>query len=128
MRHAIRAAIRPTLTILLIVCALSCGPRSVKTEFSPVLVDDQGRLSLGGFEHRGQRYELWDLMDAGYRAGHDDAFVREFAINNTLLGGFVRVVSSDAANISTSFLLDSSDPQFYEDDATQQCVEILSAD
>ncbi|MCZ6651878.1 MAG: hypothetical protein O7D91_02490 [Planctomycetota bacterium] len=81
MRHAIRAAIRPALTILLVVCALSCGPKSVKTQFSPALVDAQGRPSLGYLEHRGEMYNLRDWSSSVY-----DTDDRDKAFAHSIVG------------------------------------------
>ena len=92
MRHAIRAAIRPVLTILLVVGALNCGPRSVKTEFSPTLVDAQGRPSLGYLEHRGEMYDLRDWRLAMYDADEKSRTIAHIAVGPTMAGiGFYSV-------------------------------------
>ncbi len=98
MRHAIRAAIRPALTILLVVCALSCCTKSVKTEFSPVLVGAQGRPSLGYLEHRGEMYYLRDWRLAIYDADEKSRTIAHIAVGPTMAGiGFYSVTLNSYA-------------------------------
>ena len=127
MRHAIRAAIRPTLTILLIVCALSCGPRSVKTEFSPVLVDAQGRLSLGYLEHRGEMYELRDWSLATYDADEKSRTIAHIAVGPTIAddgSGFYWVtLTSQLVEVDMETHVVT-----FEDPVEDQCIEITEID
>ncbi len=128
MRHALRTAIRPCLSILLVACALSCGSRSVKTEFSPALVNAQGQPSLGHLEHRGEMYDLraWSstVHDANER-------------NSTVALPFLRpTIADDGSGLylmtTTTTTLPSVDLQFQmfglEDLEEEQCVEITDVD
>ena len=127
MRHAIRAAIRPTLTILLIVCALSCGPKSAKTEFSPVLVDAQGRPSLGYLEHRGEMYDVRDWRLAGYDADDKSKTFAHIAVGPTIAddgSGFYWVtLISHTGQVDMESLV-----VMFEDPVEDQCVEITEID
>lgn len=125
MRHAIRAAIRPTLTILLIVCALSCGPRSVKTEFSPVLVDAQGRPSLGYLEHRGEMYDVRDWRLAGYDADDKSKTFAHIAVGPTIAGIGIYSVT---LNSYAGHVAGETHVVVFEDPVEDQCVEITIID
>ncbi len=129
MRHALRAAIRPALTILLVVCALSCGPKSVETEFSPWLVDAQGRPSLGYLEHRGEMYDLRDWSSSVYDDGEGNNGLAGMILFPTMAdsgGGFYSVTF-----ISQPVLGDMEARMFgfgLEDLEEEQCVEITDLD
>ncbi len=134
MRHALRIVIRPCLSILFAVCALSCGAKSVKTEFSPVLVDAQGRPSLGYLEHRGEMYELRDWRLAGYDPGERNETIADFfpapmiadeGILTGLLNGTFRSVSGriNLFEIEHQFLIFG-----FDDTEEDQCVELSDLD
>ncbi len=130
MRHAIRATIRPALTILLVVGALSCGPRSVKTELSPALVDAQGRPSFGYLRHRD---ELWDLRDWSWtvhEAGEGDKAVAHPILLPTIAGiGWVTVASPFVDAQVHMIGIDEQVNLFgFEDLEEDQCVEIVDID
>ena len=129
MRHAIRAAIRPVLTILLVVGALNCGPRSVKTEFSPTLVDAQGRPSLGYLEHRGEMYDLRDWRLAMYDADEKSRTIAHIAVGPTMAGiGFYSVpLSSHTVHVEMNTPVVMFEGPF-EDPEEDQCVEIADVD
>ena len=95
MRQALNIMIRPCLSVLLIGCALSCGPKSAKTEFSPLLVDEQGRPSLGYLEHRGEMYDLRDWSLGTYDPDEKSRTFAHFAVGPTIAGiGFRSVTLS----------------------------------
>ncbi len=125
MRQVILAAIRPALTILLVVGALICGPRSVKTEFSPVLVDAQGRPSLGYLEHRGEMYDLRDWRLAGYDGDDKSRTFAHIAVGPTIagIGSYSVTLNSYAGPVDgeTHVVL-------FEDPVEDQCVEIADVD
>lgn len=131
MQHALRIATRPCLSVLFVVCALSCGTKSVKTEFSPALVDAQGRPSLGYLEHRGEMYDLRDWSSSVYEPGEkDDAFARLF-LSPTIAddgSGFYSVTS-----ISHTFHVEMSTPVVlfegpFEEPEEDQCLELADID
>ncbi len=127
MRHAMRAVIRPALTILLVVCALSYGPRSVKTAFIPVLVDAQGRPSLGYLEHRGEMYDLRDWSSSVYDPGKMGGTFAHIAVGPTIAddgSGFYSITLF-------SFPVDvDGEPHvvMFDEPVEDQCVEITTID
>ena len=130
MRQAIVTTIRPALTILLVVGALICGPRSVKTEFSLVLVDAQGRPSLGYLEHRGEMYELRDWSLAGHDVGGKNNTFAHFAVGPTIAddgSGFYSVtLSSHTVHVEMNSPVMFEGP--FEEPEEDQCVEITTID
>ena len=125
MRQAIVTTIRPALTILLVVGALICSPRSVKTEFSPVLVDAQGRPSLGYLEHRGEMYELRDWRLAGYDADDKSKTFAHIAVRPTMAGiGFYSVPLNSYAGHGPG----QTHVVLFRDPVGDQCVEIADVD
>ncbi len=125
MRHAIRATIRPALTILLVVGALSCGPRSVKTEFRPALVDAQGRPSLGYLEHRGEMHDLRDWRLAGYDEDDKSRTFAQFAVRLTIAGiGFYSVT----LNTYAGHVAGETHVLMFEGPVENQCVETADLD
>ncbi len=129
MRHALLAAIRPVLTILLVVCALCCAPKPVKTQISPVLVEAQGRPSLGYLEHRGEMFELRDWSLAGYDVGGKHNTFAHIAVRPTIAdgSGFYSVTL-----ISHTVHVEMNSPVMFEgpfeDTEEDQCVEITTID
>ena len=68
--------------MLLVPYTLTCSSaQEDASESAPALIDDQGRPSVGFFEHRNQQYNLHDLIDPQFRASHQDPYVREFNPN-----------------------------------------------
>ena len=68
--------------MLLVPCTLTCSStQEDASESAPAMVDDQGRSSVGFFEHRDQQYNLHDLIDAQFRASHQEPYVRGFKPN-----------------------------------------------
>ncbi len=127
MRQVIVTTIRPALTILLVGGALICGPRSVKTEFSPALVDARGRPSLGYLEHRGEMCDLRDWSLGTYGPDEKNRTFAHFAVGPTIAddgSGFYLVTAT----------LPSVDLQFQmfgfglEDLEEEQCVELSDLD
>lgn len=121
MRRAIRGAIWPAFTILLVVCAISCTPRSAKTDFSPALVDAQGRPSLGYLEHRGEMHDLRDWSSSVY-----DPIDRNNIFTHRFLGP---TIADDGSGfymvIATSRIIDEQVLMFgFEDPVEGQCIEI----
>lgn len=130
MRHAMRAAIRPALTVLLVVCALSCGPRPVKTEFRPLLVDAEGRPSLGYLEHRGEMYDLRDWSLAGHDPGKMGGTFAHIAVGPTIAddgSGFYSVtLSSHTVHVEMNSPVMFEGP--FEEPEEDQRVEITTID
>ncbi len=134
MRQALSIMLRPCLLVLLVACALSRGPRSAETEFSPTLVDAQGRPSLGYLEHRGEMYELRNWRLAGYDAEERNETVADFfpapmiadeGRLTGLLNGIFRSVGGriNVIDIEQQFLI-----FLFEDPEEDQCVEIADID
>ncbi len=127
MRKVILAAIRPVLTILLVVCALSCAPKPVKTQISPVLVEAQGRPSLGYLEHRGEMFELRDWSLAGFDVGGKHNTFAHIAVGPTIAddgSGFYSVTL-----ISFPVEVDGqTHVVMFDDPVEDQCVEITTID
>ena len=134
MRQAIRVMIRPAFTIILVGCALSCGPRSAETEFSPMLVDAQGRPSLGHLEHRGEMYELRDWRLAGYDAGERNETIADFFPGPTIAdeGRLTGLLNGSFRSVLGRFTVIDIEQQFlifgFEDEEEDQCVEIADVD
>ena len=130
VRHALVIAIRPCLSLLFVVCALSCGSRSVKTTTSPMLVDAQGRPSLGYLEHRGEMYELRDWSLAGYDVGGKYDTLAHFAVGPTMAasGGFFSVtLRSHTVHVEMNTPVGMFEGPF-EGPEEDQCVEIADLD
>jgi hypothetical protein len=127
MRQVILTATRPALTILLVACALSCAPRAVKTAFSPVLVDAQGRPSLGYLEHRGEMYDLRDWSSSVYDEGESDK-----AFANVFLGPTIADDGSGSYWVTPISRLVVEQVRIFgfglEDPEEDQCVEITDLD
>ncbi len=130
LRQVILAAIRPVLTILLVVCALSCAPKPVKTQISPVLVEAQGRPSLGYLEHRGEMFELRDWSLAGYDVGGKHNTFAHIAVGPTIAddgSGFYSVtLSSHTVHVEMNSPVMFEGP--FEEPEEDQCVEIADLD
>ena len=134
MRHALFIAIRPCLSILFVVCALSCAPKSVKTAFRPLLMDAQGRPSLGYLEHRGELYELRDWRLAGYDEGQRNEPVADFFPAPMIAdeGSLTGLLNGTFLSVSRRINLFEIEHQFiifgFEDTEEDQCVEIADID
>ena len=125
MRHAISTAIRPALTIMIVVGMLSCGLKSVKTELSPMLVDAQGRPSLGYLEHRGEMYELRDWRFAEKDVDGKFNTLAHFAVGPTMAGiGFYSVTLNSFAGPVDG----ETHVVLFEEPVEDQCVEIADID
>ena len=125
MQHSLRLVIRPCLSILFVVCALSCGPRSVKTAFSPALVDAQGPPSLGYLEHRGEMYDVRDWRLAGYDADDKSKTFAHIAVGPTIAGiGFYSVTLNSYAG----HVAGETHVVMFEEPVEDQCVEITITD
>lgn len=125
MQHALRIATRPCLSVLFVVCALSCGSKSAKTEFSPLLVDAQGRPSLGYLEHRGEMYDVRNWRLAGYDADDKSKTFAHIAVGPTIAGiGFYSVTLNSYAG----HVAGKTHVVVFEDPAEDQCVEITIID
>lgn len=127
MRQVILTATRPSFTILLVVCALSCAPKPVKTQFSPVLVDAQGRPSLGYLEHRGEMYDLRDWSSSVY-----DPDERDKAFALPILGPTIADDGSGFYWVTPVSRVVVEQVRIFgfglEDLEEQQCVELLDLD
>lgn len=125
MRHATHAAIRPVLMILFVVCAISCGSRSVKIGFSPALVNAQGRPSLGYLEHRGEMFDLRDWSSSVYDADESDKTLAHPILLPTIAGiGFYSVTLGSY----TAHVDGETHVVMFEEPVEDQCVEITITD
>ena len=127
MRQALCIMIRPCLSVLLIACALSYAPKSVKTVFSPVLVDAQGRPSLGYLEHRGEMYELRDWKLAGYDSDDKSRTIAHIAVGPTIAddgtGLYWVTLTSQLVEVDMETHVVT-----FEDPVEDQCVEFTISD
>jgi hypothetical protein len=102
----------------------------VKTEFSPALVDAQGRPSLGYLEHRGEKYDLRDWRLAGYEEGEGNNTIAHIAVGPTMAatGGFFSVTLNSYASpveMNTPVVMFEGP---FEEPREDQCVEIADID
>ncbi len=134
MRQALSIILRPCVLILVVTCALSCGPRSAKTESSPTLVDAQGRPSLGHLEHRGEMYELRDWRLAGYDAGERNETIADFFPGPTIAdeGRLTGLLNGSFRSVLGRITVIDIEQQFlsigFEDEEEDQCVETADLD
>ncbi|MCH8970176.1 MAG: hypothetical protein IIA66_13790 [Planctomycetes bacterium] len=99
----------------------------MKTEFRPLLVDAQGRPSLGYLEHRG---EMYDLRDWSLATDDDDEKSRtfaHFAVGPTIAddgSGFygMMLISFPVEGDGASHVV------MFEEPGEDQCVEIADID
>lgn len=130
MQHALFTAIRPCLSILFVVCALSCGPNSVMTESSPTLVNAQGRASLGYLEHRGEMYDLREWSSFAHDRGESNYAFTPSLAGPTIAGiGWLAMPSSIADVQFNMIRVDEPTRMFgLENPERYQCVEVTIID
>ena len=69
-----------------VVLVSSCATRERGGRVEGALFDAAGRANVGSLEHRGRRYDLRELLDAGARRGSADEFLRTFEPESVYAG------------------------------------------